>query len=251
LTWSRREFLGFIAATAGTSACGIVSPKSSNGSARLSARPGTPTGSVSPGLTRLGTGDVHDGYLYVPAGYHAATAAPLVLALHGAGGNATGPLALLEPYADARTFLLVAVNSSDYSWDGVIGSYGPDVAIIDTALKRAFAQCNVDPARVVLEGFSDGASYALGLGLANGDLFRRLVAFSPGFIHDSDSGRHGKPEVFDSHGRQDQVLPIDNASRAIVAALRADGYSVDFEEFDGGHEVPPAIAAAAVDWLMR
>lgn len=251
MTWSRRELLSLFAAAAGSSACGIVSPKSSNGNARLSARPGTPAGSVAPGLTRLGTGDVHDGYLYVPAGYHATTPAPLVLALHGAGGNVTGPLNLLEPYAESKTFLIVAVNSSDSTWDGIMGSYGPDVAIIDTALKRAFAQCHVDPARVVLEGFSDGASYALGLGLANGDLFQRIVAFSPGFLHESDSGRHGKPEIFDSHGRQDQVLPIDNASRPIVAALRADGYTVDFREFDGGHEVPPDIAAAAVDWLLR
>jgi predicted esterase len=251
VSWSRREFLSLIAATAGSSACGIVSPKSSNGNAGLSARPGTPTGSAAPGLTRLGSGGVHDGYLYVPAGYHAASPAPLVLALHGAGGNVTGPLALLEPYAESKNFLIVAVNSSDYTWDGIIGSYGPDVAIINTALQRAFAQCNVDPARVVLEGFSDGASYCLGLGLANGDLFKRLVAFSPGFIHDSDSGRHGKPEIFDSHGRQDSVLPIDSASRAIVAELRADGYTVDFREFDGGHEVPPDIAAAAVDWLTR
>ncbi len=250
MVWTRREFLGLVAA-AGASACGLVSGSSSDGSARLSARPGTPTGSVSPGLIRLGTGDVHDGYLYVPAGYHANTPAPLVLALHGASGNVTASLGLLEPYAEAKSFLIVAVNSSDYTWDGIIGSYGPEIAVIHTALQRAFARCNVDSTRVVIQGFSDGASYALGVGLANGDLFSRIVAFSPGFLHESNAGRHGKPEVFDSHGRQDPVLPIDNASRAIVAALRHDGYAVDFREFDGGHTVPPDIAEAAVEWLTR
>ena len=31
-------------------------------------------------------------------------------------------------------------------------------------------------------GFSDGASYALSLGAANGDLFTHIAAFSPGFM---------------------------------------------------------------------
>jgi poly(3-hydroxybutyrate) depolymerase len=43
-------------------------------------------------------------------------------------------------------------------------------------------QCTVDPQRICVSGFSDGASYALSLGLANGDLFTHVAAFSPGFM---------------------------------------------------------------------
>jgi len=39
-----------------------------------------------------------------------------------------------------------------------------------------------DPARVTLGGFSDGATYALSIGLANGDLFPQVIGCSPGFI---------------------------------------------------------------------
>jgi phospholipase/carboxylesterase len=194
---------------------------------------------------------VDAGYLYVPASYRPEIPLPLVLALHGAGGNVSGPLALLGPSAEALGFLILAVHSSDYSWDGVLGSYGPDVASIDTALRRAFARCRVDAARLVIEGFSDGASYALGLGLANGNLFTRIVAFSPGFLHESDTGRRGRPELFISHGRQDTVLPIDGASRQLVPRLQAEGYTVTSVEFDGGHGVPPDIAQTAVTWLLR
>jgi len=31
-------------------------------------------------------------------------------------------------------------------------------------------------------GFSDGASYALSVGITNGDLFTHVIAFSPGFV---------------------------------------------------------------------
>jgi predicted esterase len=32
--------------------------------------------------------------------------------------------------------------------------------------------------------------------------------------------------------------------------LEGDAYRVRYTEFDGGHSVPPAIAAAAADWLL-
>ena len=98
-----------------------------------------------------------------------------------------------------------------------------------------------------MAGFSDGASYALSLGVINGDLFRRVVAFSPGFVAPGEL--HGKPRFFISHGTRDTVLPIDRTSRLIVRELRRLGYSVRFREFAGPHRVPPSIAREAVRWL--
>jgi len=129
----------------------------------------------------------------------------------------------------------------------IVGGYGPDAAAIDGLLAAAFARVRVDPARLALGGFSDGASYALSLGLANGDLFTHLLAFSPGFLAPGD--RHGRPAIFVSHGTEDPVLPIDRCSRRLVPALRRAGYAVDYREFAGGHAVPPPIAEAAVAWL--
>jgi len=245
---TRREFLGAIT---GGALLGCVGPSRSGGGARLGARPGTPTGTVSPGIVRLGTGGVGDGYLYVPQGYRPDTPAPLVLCLHGAGGNYTAQFDLLRDAAEAHAMLLVGVNSTEYTWDGILGRFGPDVERINTALERAFAQCRVDPSRLVIQGFSDGASYALGVGVANGTLFPRIVAFSPGFIAESDSAPAGKPEVFISHGLNDQVLPIVSSSRQIVPAMRSAGYDVTYVEFEGGHAVPASVRDDAVAWMIR
>ncbi|PYR29145.1 MAG: phospholipase, partial [Acidobacteria bacterium] len=81
----------------------------------------------------------------------------------------------------------------------------------------------------------------------NGDLFRRIVAFSPGFVVDGPT--HGKPQFFISHGTADPILPIDRCSRVIVSGLRRRGYDVTFREFDGRHEVPAEIARAGMHWL--
>jgi predicted esterase len=62
------------------------------------------------------------------------------------------------------------------------GSYGPDVDFINRSLQYVFDRYTVDPARLGIAGFSDGASYALSLGLPNGDLFSHIIAFSPGFM---------------------------------------------------------------------
>jgi predicted esterase len=110
-----------------------------------------------------------------------------------------------------------------------------------------FETVSVDPARMTVGGFSDGASYALSLGLINGDLFRRVLAFSPGFI--VDGAAHGKPRLFISHGRSDPILPIDQCSRPIVRRLRSLGYEITFREFDGRHEIPPDIGSDGMRWV--
>ena len=215
---------------------------------RLQARPGPVArrDAAGSGMSPLGLGDGRDGVLYVPPGLDGP--APLVLALHGAGGFARRSIKALLPHADDRGLVLLAVDSRGRTWDVVSGGFGPDVEFIDAALEQTFARVEVDPQRVFVEGFSDGASYALSLGLSNGDLFSAIVAFSPGFTaHDVTRGR---PRIWMSHGTADRVLPIDGTSRRIVRRLADEGYDVELVEFAGPHDVPPPIAEQAVDWLL-
>jgi predicted esterase len=218
-------------------------------SGRLSARPGSPTEAGPLGLQALGFSDPRDGLLYVPASYREDQPAPLVLMLHGAGGNAQRGLAPLRDLADQGGLILLAVDSRGRSWDLVIGRFGPDVAFIDRALTQTFARYAVDSTRIVVEGFSDGASYALSLAIANGDLFTHALAFSPGFVAAESAG--GKPRLFVSHGIHDEVLPIDRCSRRLVPLLERGGYDVRYRELDGGHTVPPEIVQEALTWLAE
>jgi predicted esterase len=253
--WTRRRLLGAAAALAGA---GVVAgcsarlpgaPGGTDAAARLTARPqpDTPAALPAPGTQPLDLGVERPPLLHVPPGLAPGSAAPLVVALHGAGGDAEAGLGVLGGLADERGLLVLAPASRGSTWDAVTGGSGEDAALLDRALARVFSTVPVDPERTAVAGFSDGASYALGLGLANGDLFGRVVAFSPGFV--PGSSREGRPAVFVSHGAADDVLPVDRTSRRIVPALRDDGYDVTYREFPGGHTVPPEVAGAAVDWL--
>ncbi len=216
-------------------------------SARLQARPTAPSAPpLPPGDHRLGLGRTRDVTLFVPRGYDAAQPAPLVVCLHGAGGQAAHRIDRLRPHAERTGALLLAPDSLGATWDVIRGGLGPDVQRIDAGLAFAFERFAVDPARVAIEGFSDGASYALTLGLPNGDLFRRIFAFSPGFM--VPPGLVGAPAVFVSHGTHDPVLPIA-CSRRIVPQLRRLGLEVDYREFEGEHVVPDEMVRAAFDSL--
>jgi predicted esterase len=218
---------------------------------RLRSRPvRAPVGTAPVGQWVLESdGDPAEGYLYVPAGYRAEDPAPLVLLLHGAGEDARDGLAQLREQADESGLILLALSSRGPTWDSILdrGRYGSDIVTIDRVLDHAFSSCAVDPTRVGVGGYSDGASYALSLGLANGDLFSDVLAFSPGFL--APTGQTGSPRNFVSHGTQDGWLPIDSCSRRIVPQLERAGYEVRYREFEGGHVVPPGIAREAATWF--
>jgi phospholipase/carboxylesterase len=210
------------------------------------ARPGQQTASIVPGEHRLDLDGGRDGVLHVPRGVQPGSPVPLAVMLHGAGG-AGDAMRFTFALADECGVPVLAPDSRGRTWDVILGGFGPDVEFINAALAYAFERMAVDPARIGIGGFSDGASYALSLGMANGDLFTHVLAFSPGFI--APAGQRGKPRVFISHGTRDEVLPIDRTSRSIVPDLERRGYDVTYREYNGPHTVPADLAREAFGWF--
>ena len=246
---SRREFCSAAASVfAGLvvgQGCELDAGSQRPGNARLTARPKSGVKTTASGSRKLGLDSVRDAILQMPDTVGSGPL-PLVVLLHGAGGSAERQIGRLGSVPKEAGVVVLAPDSRGQSWDAIRAPFGPDVAFINRALERVFEMVNVDPARITIGGFSDGATYALSLGLINGELFRRILAFSPGFVVSGES--QGKPRVFLSHGTRDEVLPIDRCGRVIAAQLRRDGYDVTFREFDGGHEIPAAIAVEGMTW---
>jgi phospholipase/carboxylesterase len=243
-SWSRRDLLGHL----GRLAAGVVAAPLLGGCAagppeRLDAAPSGRAGRwPAPGAHALNLGGERDGVLYLPSGEPRA----LLLMLHGAGGSGRRTLRLVKAAADAAGCAVLAPDSRARTWDAVPERFGPDVRFIERALAGALPG-GPGSRPWAVAGFSDGATYALGLGRANGHLFSHVLAFSPGFLIPTHPA--GTPRIFVSHGRSDRVLPIDACSRVLVPQLRREGYQVRYREFDGDHEVPPAVAHEAVDWF--
>ena len=154
--------------------------------------------------------------------------------------------------------ILLAPDAQRYTWDVIRDfrddqgtgkpRFGEDTLRVDAALKQAFEQFTIDPRRVAIGGFSDGASYALSLGPRNDAVFSHIMAFSPGGVAPFETAAHAR--VFISHGRQDPMLPFKNTAEGIVPGFRARGFDVTFETFNGVHDFRDAEIAKAMDWFL-
>lgn len=242
--------------------CGIVaiaslpaSAVSAKPSAHLDARPQTGTATDLPrGVTALSNG----AYAYRPANA-GDEPLPLLILLHGAGGSARQFLEAFRSEADQGGYLLLSLQSEALTWDLIVDAaskrgsrrdptFGGDVGRSDQVLGDLFRRVAVDPRGIVVAGFSDGASYALSLGLANPQLFQGIIAMSPGFFV-APAAFDPKQRVFIAHGRRDEILPYAHA-RQIADLLDKTGVALRFRPFDGPHSVNRATIAEGIAFAM-
>jgi predicted esterase len=244
---TRREFCvlagGAIASTA--IGCGGVGFPNDG---RLSARPRTDVKTSATGQIMLGVSSERDAVLQIPKNAPSSPL-PLLVMLHGATQSAEDMFWYLGSTHEEAGVAVLAPNSRGTTWDAISNTFADDVTDLNRALERTFEKVAIDPARVALGGFSDGASYAISLGLINGDLFNSVIAFSPGFVISGEG--HGKPRFFISHGTRDHILPIDRCGRRIAGELKARGFEVDFREFDGDHEIPADVAREGLKFISK
>jgi phospholipase/carboxylesterase len=227
--------------------CTRESPQVFPDEGRLHARPDLFAGAtqkVTPQPQRLGLSNRRDGMFYVP---RVGAPSPLLLFLHGATQSGAQMMRHLTEHANRTGTIVIAPDSRQHTWGFDAEQEPADLAFIDDALERIFTTCRVDPNRIGIAGFSDGASAALSWGLVNGDFFTAIAAFSPGFVHLSNLPT-GTPRIFISHGTSDSVLPVERCGRRIARELRESGYTVEYREFDGDHEIPPEVGREGLAW---
>lgn len=220
------------------------------GSDRLYAQtqaPASPADGAPRGRSPLGiSDDGRDGVLFVPASYTESTPAPLLVMLHGFGGWADE---MKSTFALAEEFgvVIIAPESRGVTWGRESPGFDDDVRYIGAAYRTITKTINVDPDRVGLGGRSDGAGYALTMGLAYGDIFNHLIVIAGGRMN--PLRRKGKPKIFMVHGNHDQVMPIELSARPFSKQLKEEGYDVTYVEYDGGHATPMEYVRPAFAWL--
>jgi phospholipase/carboxylesterase len=105
-------------------------------------------------------------------------------------------------------------------------------------------ELNVDPAKLVLGGFSQGAMISLDVALHRDVAPAGLAMMSGTLLNESEweprfSKLSGVPVVM-SHGKGDPLLPFA-ISQQLRDRLISAGAKVDWIEFMGGHEIPPPV----------
>lgn len=185
--------------------------------------------------------------VYVPKAYSPTAGAPLVIALHGLGGNEDSffdQYSKLPPQlAEKHGFLLAAPNG--FRVDGFYGSPmmgGGDAAArrrveasekdVLEVLRLMKATYKVDESRIYLIGHSMGAIGTWALGSKYADIWAALVPFSGVGSPALAEKMKGIPQ-FVVHGDNDNTVNV-SGSRNMVAALKKAGANVTYLEIPGG-----------------
>ena len=112
----------------------------------------------------------------------------------------------------------------------------------------------LNPERLVLGGFSQGAMIATEVALRNPEDVTGLILLSTTLLDQTRwrslaAGLKGKP-ILQSHGSADQVLPLGSAQN-LTTLLRAAEAKVEFMGFGGGHEIPAAVLSRAARFITE
>ena len=189
--------------------------------------------------------------LYVPEYYTPDRAWPLVMALHGGSGNGRG--FLWSWLRDARSFgaILVAPTATGSTW-ALMGD-DTDTPNLGRIVDLVRERWNVDPARLLLTGMSDGGTFCYVTGLESASPFTHLApvaaTFHPLMAEMADAERLRGLPIYLVHGRLDWMFPVQVA-RQTKAALSAAGADVTYRELDDlSHCYPREMNPAILNWL--
>lgn len=192
---------------------------------------------------------------------------PLLLLLHGLGSHESDLMGL-APYLDGRFFIVSArapfeLGPGMYGWfqvmlDPVAPVINPDDAERSRTLLLRFIgevidTYGVDPVRIYLMGFSQGAIMSLSLALTRPDRLAGVVAMS-GRVLPEVLPKTAPPEALRGlpilivHGADDPILPVHHgrASRDLLTPLPC---VLTYREYAMGHQVTEESLAAVAAWL--
>jgi predicted esterase len=187
---------------------------------------------------------------------------PLLLALHGNNNSAAGQAAYWQPPARDGWVVAVAqssqvtVDPKKFIWDDEAQSEAELLAHL-ASLQRAY---DIDPARIVMGGFSMGGRLALKLGLTGALPVTGIVALGaylqrllPDLLPHLDAVRARGVKIYQLIGDQDHGCYADVVT--LTERLREHQIACELRVYPGmGHDYPPDFAEAlleAVRWVTR
>jgi predicted esterase len=194
--------------------------------------------------------------VHIPEGYDPTKPWPLLVTLHGTGGNGTSWIQTwLRNAAAKQKYILVAPTTPRHTW-----SARPAHFYVLTAVRELMDELNIDGDRVFLDGMSMGGGGAFRLAEHHPD---RWAAIGPRcnvpdirqkkdktFVTMLAENFHNVP-VYWVVGAKDEKIPIEMARAAKVDIEAAKGDFVYREFPDGGHDWSIEKDETVLEWYDK
>jgi phospholipase/carboxylesterase len=182
----------------------------------------------------------------VPENYYPERPLPLVVALHGGYGHGRDFLWTWLREARSRGFALLSPTSIGTTWS--ITSIDDDAGTLKRHMEEVYARINIDRSRILVTGMSDGATFALCLGLREASWFTAIAPVS-GVLSLTDIADAKGRRIYWVHGALDWMFPV---SRAVFAcqALKDAGADVKLKVIqDLSHAYPREENDGILTWF--
>jgi len=193
---------------------------------------------------------------------------PVIILLHGLGSNEED----LFQFADGidGRFMVISARAPDkigvdqYSWyplrknsAGELTYQEVSVSIATRLVKQFVDEVkrnySVDPFKIYLGGFSQGAILSLGTGLKYPLAIRGVACLSGEFYPQFEKSLNSEVakrgfDIFISHGKKDAILPYEDMVES-VKLLKNNDYKITEYYYDTGHTISQKNYQDFVNWL--
>jgi phospholipase/carboxylesterase len=210
----------------------------------------------------------------LPQGFDSTRKYPLLIGMHGNGGNSEQVLTAMKNALKEEPLILATpqgayanfsqLRGQHFSWEiqtrnKELWKIGDPLAIenIDEVLKAVKGKYPIS--EVYILGFSQGAAYALLSGFKYPQMVAGIISIG-GLFPETDTEfsmlkeeeiENGKKfRVFVAQGNQDRVIPAGIGAKT-AEKLKKYGYEVEYQEYEGGHEVTPEFLKKIYSWMVR
>ena len=189
--------------------------------------------------------------IFVPASYDGSKSYPLVVALHGMGGDENSYFdsraygGAFAKEAERRGYIAVCPKGRNPA-SMYAGPAETDVLDVIAEVRRAY---RIDPGRIYLTGHSMGGFGTWSVAMSHPELFAAIAPVSGGG-NPAGMAKIAKIPELVVHGDNDKTVPVEQ-SRKMVAAAKAQGVEIRYIEIPGGdHSSAPSRTFTDVfDWF--
>ena len=192
---------------------------------------------------------------------------PLLVLLHGYGSDEKDLMGL-APYLDPNLLMVSArapqvLECGGYSWFPIVLGESGIVLHFEEAWTSCAQVCElveilkanypVDPQKIFLVGFSQGASISVAVALQYPELCAGVAALSGVCVEEmlpADRSTLENLQVLIAHGRLDQLVPIHQgrSSHELLSSLPLD---LTYKEYEMGHEISHECLQDLRNWLRE
>jgi phospholipase/carboxylesterase len=205
--------------------------------------------------------------VYLPAGATESQPAPLVVMVHGWAGNESVTWVFKQTIPPEAAIITprapLQLPEKGFAWFQYQdeADFVPDPEMLTEGLRRLEqflrslpALYPVDPARLILMGFSQGAMISNALALTHPELIKGVVSLAGGLpqapeLLQSSTSLDGLP-VFIAHGTRDETVPL-SAAQQTRDIYRRLGATVSYKEYDAAHKMSSQGMKDLKQWLAE